>query len=85
MHSGAVHLLRVARPPLPVRLCQSLPPQPYALEVSNRVREGLVIASGCCPSPPQLLPVRLCQSLPPQLYALEVSNQVREGLVIASR
>ena len=30
---------------LPVRLCQSLPPQPYALEVSNRVREGLVIAS----------------------------------------
>ena len=41
---GAVHLLR---PPqlLPVRLCQSLPPQPYALDVSNRVREGLVIAS----------------------------------------
>jgi len=30
---------------LPVRLCQSLPPQPYALEVSNREREGLVIAS----------------------------------------
>ena len=30
---------------LPVRLCQSLPPQPYALDVSNRVREGLVIAS----------------------------------------
>ena len=27
------------------RLHQSLPPQPYALEVSNRVREGLVIAS----------------------------------------
>jgi len=30
---------------LPVRLCQSLPPQPYALEVSKRVREGLVISS----------------------------------------
>jgi hypothetical protein len=30
---------------LPIRLCQSLPPQPYALEVSNRVREGQVIAS----------------------------------------
>ena len=30
---------------LPVHLCQSLLPQPYALEVSYRVRKGLMIAS----------------------------------------
>ena len=30
---------------LPLCLCQSLPPQPYALEVSNQVRKSLVIAS----------------------------------------
>ena len=47
-HPGPVpHCRCCPSPPqlLPVRLCQSLPPQPYALEVSNRVREGLVIAS----------------------------------------
>ncbi len=30
---------------LPLRLHQPLPPQPYALEVSNQVREGMVLTS----------------------------------------
>jgi hypothetical protein len=69
----AVHCIAVTRshpsPPqlLPLGLHQSLPPQPYSLEVSNRVQEGMVLTSSWhgvllltmmwhCPPPPSTGP-----------------------------